>query len=233
MANATPAPGEWSDRVSELSAELGLRRSPAVLAIPGNLPPMVLVGPRLVLPVDLLDRLTDAQRDTLLVHELTHLKRGDHWVRVLETVVSVGYWWLPVVGWIGRRMRASEEACCDAAVIARRPEHRRAYARLLLDVLDFADPLPRSALPVTAVSVVKDMERRLTAILAGPVTSRRSGRIGMALVLAAVVVLPVGVRFDANPRPVQSVAVVVDDTVPFDGCGIPPERVKSALCCPS
>ena len=89
-------------------------------------------------------RLDRSQRAALLLHELVHIQRGDHWCGCWSWRFGVAYWWLPVVGSIGRQLRACEEACCDAAVVAHLPQARRDYARLLLDVLDFADPLPGS-----------------------------------------------------------------------------------------
>jgi beta-lactamase regulating signal transducer with metallopeptidase domain len=139
-AHAVPAPAEWQALAARLAADLGLRRPPAVMAVPGRLPPLVMAGwrrPRLLVPAALMGRLTGPQQAALVLHELTHLRRGDHLVRLLEMAVGVAYWWLPGVRRIGRQLRACEEACCDAAVVAREPQARRAYARLLLDVLDF------------------------------------------------------------------------------------------------
>ena len=116
--------------------------------MPGRLPPLVVAGwrrPRLLLPAALLGQLNHSQSEALLLHELVHLKRGDHLVRLLELAAGVFFWWLPVVGTIGRQLRACEETCCDAAVVACLPQARRDYARLLLNVIDFADPLPRQA----------------------------------------------------------------------------------------
>src|SRR5947207_10876194 len=116
----------------------------------------------MLLPIALMGQLNASQRESLLLHELIHLKRGDHWVRLLELTVAVAYWWLPVVGLIGRQLRVCEEACCDAAVVGHLPQGRRDYARLLLDVLDFANPLPRRAVsPATAMSVAEGLEQRL------------------------------------------------------------------------
>ncbi len=147
--------------------------------VPGRLPPLVVGGrprPRMLLPMALIDQLDGSQRVALLVHELAHIKRGDHLVRVLEMVVSVAYWWLPIVGAIGRQLRSCEETCSDAAVVARLPQARRDYARLLLDVVDFANPLPRHSVPqATAMSAAaNDLEHRLRAILDNRQRARRT-----------------------------------------------------------
>src|SRR5262249_43377291 len=134
IANARPAPRAWQSLVGRLSSELSIRRPPEILTLPGRLPPMVIPGrrrARLLLPTALLDQLNESQRESLLLHELLHIKRGDHLVRMLELTASVIFWWLPLMGVIGRQLRACEETCCDAAVVAHMPQGRRQYARLL------------------------------------------------------------------------------------------------------
>ncbi|MFL5338751.1 MAG: M56 family metallopeptidase, partial [Gemmataceae bacterium] len=84
--DAEAAPASLVEEVSRLAGRLGLRRPPAVFLIPGPIAPLIWAAggrPRLYYPKGLLDRLTDRGRETLLVHELAHLKRGDHWVRWL------------------------------------------------------------------------------------------------------------------------------------------------------
>src|SRR5262249_37595346 len=81
---AEPAPSWLREEVDGLAARLGLRRGPGVWLVPGRLSPMLwsLGGaPRLLLPAELLEGLTREQRATLLLHELAHLRRRDHWVR--------------------------------------------------------------------------------------------------------------------------------------------------------
>ncbi len=165
LVHATPAPPEWQRLALRLESELSIRRPPQILMLPGRLPPMVIPGwrrPRLLLAESLLSQLNRAQRSALLVHELSHIKRGDHLVRLLELVVSVAFWWLPIVRLIGRQLRRCEEAACDAAVVSHLPQARRDYARLILDVVDFANPLPPQA---TAMSAADNLEHRLRTIL--------------------------------------------------------------------
>ena len=161
IAHASPAPPEWQSLAARLAGELSIHRPPEILTVPGRLPPMVVPGwrrPRCCLPMALMGQLNASQREALLLHELLHIKRGDHLVRMLELMVGVAFWWLPIVGSIGRQLRACEEACCDAAVVARLPQARHDYARLLLDVLDFANPLPSQAVPHATAMSAADLE---------------------------------------------------------------------------
>jgi beta-lactamase regulating signal transducer with metallopeptidase domain len=237
LAHASPAPPEWQTLAAHLSAELSLRRPPEVLAVPGRLPPLVVAGrrrPRLLLPMDLMGLLNDSQREALLLHELVHLQRGDHLVRMLELAVSVAYWWLPVVCSIGRQLRDCEEACCDAAVVARLPQARRDYARLLLDVLDFASPLPRRSVPpVTAMSAAQNLEQRLRSILGATDRTRASWPVGSfaagSLVVAlACAIVPCQLHYEVA-RPTASAAIstgpgraATEACPPDDDCNLDP-----------
>src|SRR5262245_19904225 len=118
---ARPAPTGVQDRAAELAWKLGLGRCPEVAIVPGLVPPMVCMAvgrPKIYLPGELLHSLDATERDTLLAHELAHLRRRDHWVRWLEILVQGAFWWYPLVPVIRRQIRACEEECCDALVIA-------------------------------------------------------------------------------------------------------------------
>jgi beta-lactamase regulating signal transducer with metallopeptidase domain len=238
LAHARPAPAPWQSLAVRIASELSVRRPLEILAVPGLLPPMVVAGwrrSRLLLPAELLERLNATQRRALLLHELTHLKRGDHLVRLLEGVVGIAFWWLPIVRSIGGRLRACEEACCDAAVVARLPRARRDYARLLLDVIDFADPLPRHALPhATAMSPSDGLEQRVRAILQQHEPKRRARSTAVLAIGAACAIFPCGLRYDiAQPPAITSTALA-------EGCEPAaveviafrcPDFKPAALCC--
>jgi len=239
IVHASPAPPEWQSLAARLAAELSIRCSPEILAVPGQLPPLVVPGrrrPRLLLPMDLMDQLGDSQKAAILLHELAHIRRGDHRVRVLELVVGVVYWWLPVVGSIGRQLRACEESCCDAAVVDRLPEARREYARLLLDVLDFASPLSgQTGLPSTAMSVAEGLEQRLLAILDASGEKRRTSPTGAFAVVLACAILPCELHYNFASRPTPSTSVRQEPpagATPSPG-GEREDEPSKALCCPS
>jgi beta-lactamase regulating signal transducer with metallopeptidase domain len=204
-AHAVAAPAEWQSLAERLSVELSIGHAADVLIMPGRLPPLVVPGrrrPHILLPAALLGRLSSSQREAILLHELVHIKRRDHLVRLLELAVRVAYWWLPIEGSIGRQLRNCEEACCDAAVVAHLPRSRREYARLLLDVVDFVAPLPRgSTSQATAMSAVNDLEQRLRAILDVSQASRCKWRAGALAVGLAMAILPFELHYDLFFRP--------------------------------
>jgi bla regulator protein BlaR1 len=197
-------PDEIQLRIEALARRLGLRQNPRGHLVPGVLPPMLLaVGrvPRLLLPATLWARLDALQRDTLLLHELAHLRRGDHRVRWLELVVCGLYWWHPVAWWACRALRDAEEECCDAWVVWAAPEAGPAYASTLVETIAFlsgsTDVLPAGASGAGPVRLIK---RRLTMILQGR-TSRSLSRSGLTVVLVlGLALLPLAPTL-AQPGP--------------------------------
>jgi beta-lactamase regulating signal transducer with metallopeptidase domain len=218
LLHANPAPPEWQRMAARLAGELSMGRVPEVLVTPSQLPPLTApgwTGARIVLPIELLPTLNAAQREALLLHELAHIKRRDDLVRLLELVVLVAYWWLPIVGSIGRQLRACEETCCDDAVVAHRPHARRDYARLLLEVVDFAHPLPPHAPQAMAMSAADGLEQRLRGILNATQQAQRTWPLVALPIVLACAVLPCDLRYDFIPS--DSAARAVCATT-FDGC---------------
>jgi beta-lactamase regulating signal transducer with metallopeptidase domain len=158
---------------------MGLAQSLRVLLVSGVVSPMLWSWggrPLILFPLVLAARLDWPSRETLLLHELAHYARGDHWVRLLELVTFVLYWWHPVV-WLARReLHAAEEDCCDAWVVAQAPDCRPVYARALLQTIDFLSEA-RPALPPVAsgLGYFRELKQRLTRIVTGPATRGPSG----------------------------------------------------------
>jgi beta-lactamase regulating signal transducer with metallopeptidase domain len=171
VRQARAAPAWLQEQTAELARSLGLSRPPDVYLVPGAVAPMLwAVGlrPRLLVSAALWARLDEDQRVTLLLHELAHLRRGDHWVRGLELLATGLFWWHPVV-WLARReLREAEEQCCDAWVVWALPGAARAYATALVEAVDYLSEA-RPALPPVASGFghVHLLKRRLTMILRG------------------------------------------------------------------
>jgi beta-lactamase regulating signal transducer with metallopeptidase domain len=192
VRHARPAPPPVTEEARRLARRLGLARCPAVFFVAGQVPPLLWAvgGPaRVLLPAELWERLTGEQRQTLLAHELAHLRRRDHWVRWLELAALGLYWWHPVAWWARRQIQEAEEQCCDAWVVAALPGAARAYARALLATVAFLSDT-RPALPAGASGIgqVPLLKRRLAMILQGTTPSGHS-RAGLAAVLGLGAVL--------------------------------------------
>jgi beta-lactamase regulating signal transducer with metallopeptidase domain len=192
---ARPAPAALQERTRQLARSLGLRSCPRVRLLPGRIAPMLWAvegPPRLLVPADLLAGLSDEQLDTLLVHELAHLRRRDHWVRILEFVVMGLYWWHPVVWYARRELREAEEQCCDAWVVSTLPDAGRTYASALLDTLDFLSATQADVPPLASgLGRIVDLKRRLTMIMRANTPRSLTWPGCLAVVVLGLAFLPV------------------------------------------
>jgi bla regulator protein blaR1 len=210
---ARPGSDEIQDWVDELAANLGIYQPPRVWWIDGKLSPMlwaVFGAPRLIIPCELWKSLDQRQRGTLLVHELAHLRRGDHRVRFFELAVTALYWWNPVVWWARQSLREVEEQCCDAWVVWAFPEAAKSYAETLLETLDFLNQSELSEpLLASGFGRVQHLRRRLTMIMSGTTPRFLSmwGALG-ALSLGALL-LPINATWAQKPEEKKEIEVIV------------------------
>jgi predicted metal-dependent hydrolase len=173
---------------------LGLPKSPRTWIIPGQVSPLLWSWAgkaSLILPNDLLNRLSVEQLEALLLHELAHLRRRDHWVRALEFITTGLFWWHPVVWWARHELREAEEQCCDAWVVWALPETVRGYALALLETIDFLSEA-RPALPpaTTGIGYVRDLRRRMTMIMRGTTPRALTWSGGLVVLAVAAFMLP-------------------------------------------
>lgn len=183
-------------QAQQLAASIGVRRVPAVCALDVAMSPILWgVGrrTRVIFPAELLNRIDEKALATLLTHELAHYRRGDHWVRLLEFVVTGLFWWHPAV-WIARReIEIAEEHCCDAWVVDQFPGQPRCYAEALLDTIDFlSEARPRIAPVATGLGQAPFLRQRIRRIMSGVAPKSMSGTTRLVVLTAAAIFLPLG-----------------------------------------
>jgi beta-lactamase regulating signal transducer with metallopeptidase domain len=169
-----------------LLAELcGDRHTPALYRNPLAPTPMLigLFRPAIILP----DRdFTDEQLKSILLHELTHLRRSDVLVKWLAAFACAVHWFNPLV-WLLRREidRACELACDEAVVRKLDPSDRQRYGDTLLRVAAEAKA-PRAVLSTTLCEEKKALAERLVAI------ARHKRITGVAIALSVALLALVG-----------------------------------------
>lgn len=140
LLDQVPQAEERFKKLAETATErMGLKRVPEVRLVEGELTPFLWTGRQkflIVFPVSLAEKLTDEQVLCILMHELAHYRRRDHWGHAFAGIVTSLFWWNPVSWWAWRELRGYQEICCDALVLQVSEESRRLYAETLFKVLE-------------------------------------------------------------------------------------------------
>ena len=195
LRNSQPASMAEQGRIDSLARILGLKRGPIFAWVSAKLSPMIWsIGrrPRLIVPRDLWKSLDEPQQSTLIVHELAHLRRGDHRVRYFELGVTALFWWHPMVWWVSHALRDAEEQCCDAWVVWAFPDAARAYAETLLETIDFLDRSKDPELSLASgFGKVHHLRRRLTMILTESTPRRLNRWSSLGLFGLSALLLPI------------------------------------------
>ncbi|WP_428277496.1 M56 family metallopeptidase [Candidatus Palauibacter sp.] len=209
------APPEVQRLAGETARGLGLGPGavPTVYATRAQLSPMVWWAGgkvRVLLPSELLADLDVSELRCILAHELAHVRRRDHVVRWLEWLACAAFWWNPVAWWARRRLRASEEVCCDAMAVATINAEPRTYAGALLRVIDFMSTA-RTPGPLTFASTIdrcgrpSRLERRFRVIMTNPTPTHTPRRLRVALRCGAVCLLAGGLIYCTDQSDLTSV----------------------------
>ncbi len=192
------APKVWIERLDGLCARMRMTR-PVLLLESCVLEVPVVIGhlrPVILMPVGLLAGLPVAQIESILLHELAHIRRADYLVNLLQTVVEGLLFYHPAVWWISGVMRAERENCCDdVAVRASGDAHE--YATALAALAENRWAISPAAVAATGGNLVKRI-RRVLAQPEGP-------RAAMAPALSAgVLIVTCAVALAAWQTPKQS-----------------------------
>jgi len=121
--------------------------------------------PVLLLPEGLLERLTPAQSQTIITHELCHVRHRDNLIASIHMFVETVFWFHPLVWWIGKRMVEERERACDEEVL-RLGSEPRVYAEGILNVCKL---YLESPLVCVAGVTGANLNRRVEAIMANRV----------------------------------------------------------------
>jgi beta-lactamase regulating signal transducer with metallopeptidase domain len=179
--------------MTALCSQLKIRRPVTLLIHPRKTIPVVwgIVRCRLMLPAAA-RQWSDEQLQSVLMHELAHIQRGDTLVQLLTQIACALHWFNPLVWFAAWRLDVERERSCDDLVLASgvRPS---AYAAHLLDIVSGLSPARWTQACGLAMARKSSLEGRLTAVL-GKDRNRRGVSLalgGLALATAIGIAVPV------------------------------------------
>ncbi|HTE27785.1 M56 family metallopeptidase [Flavitalea sp.] len=111
---------EWQSKFHLLSEQLGIRKKIAFMesalvkipAVVGYFKPLVLI------PAGVLTQLPAGEVESILLHELAHIRRHDYLVNFIQRVAELIFFFNPGLLWVSSLLRIERENCCDDLVIS-------------------------------------------------------------------------------------------------------------------
>ena len=152
----------WQARLDRLAARLRLSRPVTLLESCLAEVPVVIgyLRPVILMPVGLLAGLPAGQIESILLHELAHIRRHDYLVNLMQIVVESLVFYHPAVWWISGVMRTERENCCDDLVVATQGD-AFGYAAALTALEQNRGAAREAVLAATGGSLVKRVRRLL------------------------------------------------------------------------
>jgi len=146
--------------------------------------PMVigLIKPIILLPAAIMTQLTAEQVETILLHELVHIRRHDYLVNMLQSLVETVLFFNPFVWLISAICRREREHSCDDAVV----QHAAApltYATALAAVAG----APQHRLAVAAAGQPHHLLHRIRRIVEGNKNPFSYSRAAAAVLLVIAI----------------------------------------------
>ena len=130
-------PREVYELYDRCCKELGVKPLPLWIVNKSMSPGIAFFGePVLLVPLSLCG--DESRLRFALLHELTHKKRGDHYMTLLLNILRAVYWFDPVVHFAFSELRADMESACDSDVLAYiGHEKKRGYLTVILDMFSY------------------------------------------------------------------------------------------------
>ncbi len=166
-----PFQGQVSIAISETLHEPGVFR---------------ILRPVLVWPAGFSERLTDAELEAIVAHELCHLRRRDNLFAALHMLIEAIFWFHPLVWWLETRLVNERELACDETVIAigHAPQ---TYAESILKACEFCIESPLVCISgVTGADLKKRIVRIMTRAIAERLGAGRKALLVSVTVLAVL-----------------------------------------------
>ena len=209
----------WPARMRLMADRLGLQMKIRLVKSALVDVPAVIgwLRPAIVVPMSVLAGLPPAHLDAILAHELSHIRRRDYLVNIVQCVVETMLFYHPAVWWVSRRIRVERENCCDD-LAASLCDSRLTYATALASLETLRAATPAIVMPATG-GVLLHRIRRLVDPRC-PSIPEFSG--GFAMCVIATLLLLVSQLTASPPQQAATVepAVVVSPS-PASAPGVP------------
>lgn len=214
LGQSEEASRDMMRELEECRRRLNLRRQIHLRLSPNAASPAVcgLFRPVILIPQSIAPRLQSHDLQAVLLHELAHVKRGDLWVNLIQTLLQIAYFYNPLLWLANAMIRRTREQAVDETVLVAMGETARQYPEILVNIAKLAFTR-RPALSLRMIGVVESksaLTARIQHILTRPLPkTAKLGVMGLlTLFVLAAVLLPMAKAQDETDGVFSRLAVL-------------------------
>jgi bla regulator protein blaR1 len=214
---SAPANAEWQQMNERLKNSLGIRKE--VKLMHSNIVNVPLVSgifrPLILVPAGMLSNMPADVIESILLHELGHIKRHDYLVNIIQSAVETIFFFNPFIVKLSAMIREEREACCDAIAVDV-TNNKMSYVQALVTFGQYSS----TSAPLLAFAGSKNhLLQRVTRILYNQ--NKKPGFMEKSILFGSVIMLSVITAFTTikNEKKLaapftQEIKTYVNDTIP-------------------
>lgn len=221
IRQASPAENHLTGVLACCAEKMGVNRKIDLRLSPNTTSPAVcgLLRPVILLPKSLGAELDQNQLEMVLLHELAHIRRGDLWVNLAQTLLQIVYFYHPLLWLANALIRRIREQAVDETVMVAMNERAEIYPETLVTVAKLAFRRPALGLRLVGVVENKNAFRgRIKHMLNRPVpkNARLNGLGVLSIIVVGSFLLPMA-GAESKTTYLNYSTVTVTEGVGFDG----------------
>ena len=206
-----PVEAVWQAKVDALAERLGLKKHVRLFESARTRSPLAIgwIKPMVLFPIGLVNRLSPAEVEAVLAHELAHIARRDWIFNLLQSFVEALFYYHPAVWWVSAVIRSERENCGDDAALAATGSPL-IFAKALVQVQELAIPAPRLALGIGGSSRRPLLLERVRRILNQPQQKSQVMEKLTATAILLVLLTFIGLRANTPPTVAAAFSQISD-----------------------
>lgn len=194
----------WEHFVNRYAKQIGIVRKVKIyfseyIDVPATLD---FLKPVILLPVAAFNHLTTQQVESILLHELAHIRRNDYLINIIVSVVETLLFFNPFVHLLGKSLKKEREHCCDDLVLHYKFDpHSYASALLSLEKMRIGF----QPLAVAATGNSNQLLGRIKRIMNVKSTQFNYGQKLLALAVIAFILISIAWLSPASNKDITSI----------------------------
>jgi len=187
--NISSAPAEWQNMVHQFSRKLGINKTIKIVESTKVDVPMVIgyLKPVILMPASIATGFTSEQIESIIVHELAHIKSNDFLIGLILSAMEVILFYHPMYWWVSGIINEEREKHCDDIAVAQ-CGNPVLYARTLFSI---AEQKQQRSLALSLQGKKNQLFDRIKRVCITPQgkTNTHNNKAGMALGLLFVIAI--------------------------------------------